>query len=233
MDEADNWIAERARAGDIVITADVPLASRCVKSGANVIAPNGRVFSEKSIGMTLATRNLMDSLRSSGEITGGPKPFAPATARSSRRAGSGDRPAQARRVRAGARMRCESDKRFSPAFAGQDSASHFHVTIVTISVTFTSIANQISLIRTPSGGKPGGWGECGARGRSCDPLPGSFGHQPPSTTDWAARCSLDWDRSGRVTPAQTASVLPPEGGRLQDRRSATSQEAWPGAEPWG
>ena len=77
MDEADNWIAERAHAGDIVITADVPLASRCVKAGANVIAPNGRPFTEASIGMTLATRNLMDSLRSSGEITGGPKPFAP------------------------------------------------------------------------------------------------------------------------------------------------------------
>jgi hypothetical protein len=55
----------------------VPLASRCVKTGAAVIAPNGRVFSEDSIGMTLATRNLMDSLRSSGEITSGPKPFAP------------------------------------------------------------------------------------------------------------------------------------------------------------
>ena len=77
MDEADNWIAERAHAGDIVITADVPLASRCVKAGASVIAPNGRVFTEESIGMTLATRNLMDSLRSAGEITGGPKPFAP------------------------------------------------------------------------------------------------------------------------------------------------------------
>lgn len=77
MDEADNWIAERAGAGAIVITADVPLASRCVKSGANVIAPNGRAFTEESIGMTLATRNLMDSLRSAGEITGGPKPFAP------------------------------------------------------------------------------------------------------------------------------------------------------------
>ena len=77
MDEADNWIAERARAGDIVVTADVPLASRCVKAGANVIAPNGRVFTEESIGMTLATRNLMDSLRSAGEITSGPKPFAP------------------------------------------------------------------------------------------------------------------------------------------------------------
>jgi uncharacterized protein len=77
MDEADNWIAERVGRGDIVITADVPLASRCVKAGADVIAPNGRAFSEESIGMTLATRNLMDSLRSAGEITGGPKPFSP------------------------------------------------------------------------------------------------------------------------------------------------------------
>jgi uncharacterized protein YaiI (UPF0178 family) len=77
MDEADNWIAERARRGDVVITADVPLASRCVKAGAEVIAPNGRRFTEDSIGNTLATRNLMDSLRSAGAITGGPKPFAP------------------------------------------------------------------------------------------------------------------------------------------------------------
>jgi uncharacterized protein YaiI (UPF0178 family) len=77
MDEADNWIAERARAGDIVVTADVPLASRCVKAGAEVIAPNGRTFTKDSIGMTLATRNLMDGLRSAGAITAGPKPFAP------------------------------------------------------------------------------------------------------------------------------------------------------------
>ena len=77
MDEADNWIAARARRGDIVITADVPLASRAVKAGAEVIAPNGKPFTEESIGMTLATRNLMDSLRSAGEITSGPKPFAP------------------------------------------------------------------------------------------------------------------------------------------------------------
>ena len=77
MDEADNWIAERAQRGDIVITADVPLASRCVKAGATVIAPNGKPFTEETIGMTLATRNLMDSLRSAGAITGGPKPFAP------------------------------------------------------------------------------------------------------------------------------------------------------------
>ena len=77
MDEADNRIAEHAKRGDIVVTADVPLASRCVKSGATVIAPNGKPFTEDSIGMTLATRNLLDSLRSAGEITGGPKPFSP------------------------------------------------------------------------------------------------------------------------------------------------------------
>src|SRR5579862_3573514 len=77
MDEADNWIAERAKRGDIVVTADVPLASRCVKAGAEVLAPNGKPFTPDAIGMTLATRNLMDSLRSAGEITSGPRPFAP------------------------------------------------------------------------------------------------------------------------------------------------------------
>ncbi len=77
MDEADNWIAERAARGSVVVTADVPLASRCVKAGAEVIAPNGKAFTEASIGETLATRNLMDSLRSAGAVTGGPKPFAP------------------------------------------------------------------------------------------------------------------------------------------------------------
>lgn len=77
MDKADDWIAERAAPGKIVVTADIPLASRCVKAGAGVIAPNGRLFTEDSIGMTLATRNLMDDLRSAGAVTGGPKPFAP------------------------------------------------------------------------------------------------------------------------------------------------------------
>ena len=77
MDEADNWIAERAKRGDIIVTADVPLASRGVKAGAEVIAPNGKRFTEDSMGNTLATRNLMDSLRSAGEVTGGPRPFAP------------------------------------------------------------------------------------------------------------------------------------------------------------
>ena len=76
-DVADDWIAARARAGTIVVTADIPLAARCVKAGASVIAPNGKAFTDASIGAALATRNLMDELRSSGEITGGPRPFTP------------------------------------------------------------------------------------------------------------------------------------------------------------
>jgi uncharacterized protein YaiI (UPF0178 family) len=77
MDAADDWIAERATRGDIVITADVPLASRCVKAGAAVIAPSGKAFDDESIGMALATRNLLHDLRGAGEVTGGPKPFSP------------------------------------------------------------------------------------------------------------------------------------------------------------
>jgi len=77
MDAADDWIAERATRSDVVMTADVPLAARCVKSGAAVIAPNGKPFDGDSIGMALATRNLLHELRGAGEVTGGPKPFAP------------------------------------------------------------------------------------------------------------------------------------------------------------
>ena len=77
MDAADNWIAERVGRGDIVITADIPLASRGIKAGAAVIAPDGKAFDENSIGLTLATRNLLHELRSAGEITGGPKAFSP------------------------------------------------------------------------------------------------------------------------------------------------------------
>ena len=77
MDKADDFIAERSAKGVIVITADIPLAARAVKAGAVAIAPNGKPFGEGSIGMTLATRNLMDQLRSEGAITGGPKPFSP------------------------------------------------------------------------------------------------------------------------------------------------------------
>jgi uncharacterized protein YaiI (UPF0178 family) len=76
-DAADDWIVERAVRGDIVVTADIPLAARVVKAGADVLGPTGRPFTEASIGMTLATRNLMDDLRSAGQITGGPKAFTP------------------------------------------------------------------------------------------------------------------------------------------------------------
>ena len=75
FDAADDWIAERARRGAIVVTADVPLASRCVKAGADVIGPTGRAFTENSIGMALATRNLLEDLRAGGAVTGGPRPF--------------------------------------------------------------------------------------------------------------------------------------------------------------
>ena len=75
MDKADDWIAERAAPGATVVTADIPLASRCVKAGASVIAPNGKTYSESSIGMALATRNLMHDLREQGATTGGPRPF--------------------------------------------------------------------------------------------------------------------------------------------------------------
>ena len=77
MDAADDYIAERAARGAIVVTQDIPLAARAVKAGAVAIAPNGKPFTESSVGMALATRNLMDQLRSAGAITGGPKPFSP------------------------------------------------------------------------------------------------------------------------------------------------------------
>ena len=76
-DAADDWIAERADASAIVVTADIPLADRCVKAGAAVIAPNGRAFTADSIGMALAVRDLMTDLRSVGESTSGPRPFSP------------------------------------------------------------------------------------------------------------------------------------------------------------
>ncbi len=75
-DVADNWIVERAGRGDIVVTADVPLAARCLKAGAAAIGPTGKAFTGDSIGMTLATRNLLTDLRDAGQMTGGPRPFA-------------------------------------------------------------------------------------------------------------------------------------------------------------
>ena len=77
FDAADDWIAERARRGTVVVTSDVPLAHRCVTAGADVVAPNGRPFTANSIGMALATRDLMAELRETGMTGGGPPPFTP------------------------------------------------------------------------------------------------------------------------------------------------------------
>jgi len=74
-DAADDWIAERIGKSDICITNDIPLAARCLESGAFAIKPNGEVFTNDGIGMALANRELMQDLRESGEITGGPRPF--------------------------------------------------------------------------------------------------------------------------------------------------------------
>jgi len=76
FDVADDWIAERARTGDIVITADIPLAGRCLQQGARVLGPTGLEFTEDAIGDALATRALLDMLRQSGDFRGGPSPFA-------------------------------------------------------------------------------------------------------------------------------------------------------------
>ena len=75
FDAADDWIAENADVNDIVITADIPLAGRCVEKGCIAIAPNGRLFDASSIGMATATRNLNQYLREAGEIDGRNAPF--------------------------------------------------------------------------------------------------------------------------------------------------------------
>lgn len=74
-DVADDYIAERAHENCVVITADILLAERCLKSDAVVLGPSGKPFTENSIGSAVATRALMEGLRSTGEITGGPAPF--------------------------------------------------------------------------------------------------------------------------------------------------------------
>ena len=76
-DVADDWIAENAQAHDIVVTADVPLAARCLAKGAAALGPSGRAFTQENIGAALASRELMSHLREVGEITGGPSAFQP------------------------------------------------------------------------------------------------------------------------------------------------------------
>ncbi len=70
FDAADDWIVENAAAGDIAVTADVPLAARLVENGVHVLGPTGRPFTPESIGMALAMRNLKQDLREAGEIKG-------------------------------------------------------------------------------------------------------------------------------------------------------------------
>jgi uncharacterized protein len=75
LDAADDWIVEHVMPSDIVVTADIPLANRCIKQGARVIGPTGKPFTERSIGAAVATRNLLAELREAGESTRGPKPL--------------------------------------------------------------------------------------------------------------------------------------------------------------
>jgi len=75
FDAADDWIASRVEPDDIVVTADIPLASRCLKAGARVLGTTGKPFTDDNIGAALATRELLAELRGAGEITGGPPPL--------------------------------------------------------------------------------------------------------------------------------------------------------------
>lgn len=74
-DIADDWIADRAAPGDVVVTSDIPLAARALEKGAEAISPMAKVFTVDMIGAALATRGLMEHLRSFGEIASGPRPF--------------------------------------------------------------------------------------------------------------------------------------------------------------
>jgi hypothetical protein len=74
FDAADDWIVEQAKPDDIVVTADIPLAARCLKLGARVLGPSGKPFTGDNIGNALATRELMADLRAYG-VGGGPPPF--------------------------------------------------------------------------------------------------------------------------------------------------------------
>ncbi|RLD02807.1 MAG: YaiI/YqxD family protein [Chloroflexota bacterium] len=75
-DVADDWIVEKVTADDIVISGDIPLASRCLKKGALVLGNTGRPFTTDNIGDVLSLRNLLTDLREQGVMTKGPKPFA-------------------------------------------------------------------------------------------------------------------------------------------------------------
>jgi uncharacterized protein YaiI (UPF0178 family) len=75
LDAADDWIVEHIVENDVLVTSDIPLASRCLVKGGRVLDPKGRIFASESIGESLANRELMAYLRTMGEMTGGPAPF--------------------------------------------------------------------------------------------------------------------------------------------------------------
>lgn len=75
FDAADDWIVQHVQPQDIAVTADIPLASRCVKEGACVIGPTGKIYTENNIGQAVASRDLLSELCLAGEITGGPPPL--------------------------------------------------------------------------------------------------------------------------------------------------------------
>ena len=75
FDAADDWIVEQVTENDLVVTADIPLAARCLEKGATVLGHRGRPFTEDSIGEALAGRELMTQLREMGVVSGGPRPF--------------------------------------------------------------------------------------------------------------------------------------------------------------
>lgn len=78
LDAADDWIAENIQRNDVCVTNDIPLAARCLENKAHAIRPDGRRFTENSIGAELATRALLYDLREQGAVTGGPRPFSKA-----------------------------------------------------------------------------------------------------------------------------------------------------------
>jgi len=75
FDAADDWIAERVKPGDIVVTGDIPLARRAIEAGARALGHGGREFTEAGIGMAMAMRDLMSDLRAMGEVSGGGPAF--------------------------------------------------------------------------------------------------------------------------------------------------------------
>jgi uncharacterized protein YaiI (UPF0178 family) len=88
---ADDWIAERAGPGDIVVTADAPLAARCLAGQARVLGPKGRPFTDNGIGSALARRDLVGALRQGGAVTGGPGPMTEGSSPIPRESGRGGR----------------------------------------------------------------------------------------------------------------------------------------------